>query len=124
MIRRTIVNVEQLDDRLCLSTTPSLTQALDIPGICHSTTVLAWARVDGTSPLNQQGNYFNGKFLRADDLTRESQRADAVFTTRSTGQGTTVADDVIVDGQIITAENYDGIATHGYIRIKKLNSGG
>jgi hypothetical protein len=35
-------------------------------------------------------------------------------------------DDVVVDGQIITGENYDsdGIATHGYIRIKKLNSGG
>ena len=35
-------------------------------------------------------------------------------------------DDVVVDGQIITGENYDsaGIATHGYIRIKKLSSGG
>lgn len=72
--------------------------------------------------------------------------------------GTTVQDDVIVDGRIITAENYDSasllprlaaaqapflndqaammdlaecdssvaenIATHGYIRVKKLNSGG
>lgn len=37
-----------------------------------------------------------------------------------------VTDDVAVDGRIITGENYDSasIATSGYIRIKKLNSGG
>ena len=45
--------------------------------ICHGTTVLAWARVDGVSP-----------------------------STDSTG-GTTVADDLITDGTIITAENVD-----------------
>ncbi len=37
-----------------------------------------------------------------------------------------VADDVWVDGRIITAENSDSAreGTHGYIRIKKLSSGG
>ncbi len=35
-------------------------------------------------------------------------------------------DDVVVDGRIITAENFDGSTTAigGYIRVKKLNSGG
>ena len=54
-----------------------------------------------------------------------------------------MSDDVVVDGRIITAENFDSsslavsdeltmadegegaaIASHGYIRVKKLNSGG
>jgi hypothetical protein len=37
----------------------------------------------------------------------------------------TVADDVMIDGRIITGENYDSatIASSGYIRVKKLNSG-
>lgn len=37
-----------------------------------------------------------------------------------------VTDDVVVDGRIITGENYDSVsvAASGYIRIKKLNSGG
>ncbi|QEL19601.1 hypothetical protein [Limnoglobus roseus] len=39
---------------------------------------------------------------------------------------TTIADDVVVDGRIITGENFDSaaVASSGYIRIKKLNSGG
>lgn len=39
---------------------------------------------------------------------------------------TTVADDVVVDGRIITGQDYDNatIASSGYIRVKKLNSGG
>lgn len=38
----------------------------------------------------------------------------------------TAADDVVVDGRIITGENFDSAPTaeSGYIRVKKLNSGG
>jgi putative intracellular protease/amidase len=50
--------------------------------ICHGVTVLAWARVDGVSPSTDSSS------------------------------GTTVADDVIVDGRIITAENYDAAASN------------
>jgi hypothetical protein len=121
MLRRNIVTVEQLDDRLCLSSNPVFTQALDLPAVNHGVSVLAWARVDGTSTLNQQSNFFNGRLLRADDL-RAEQATDQVFASRPTRS--TLADDVIVDGRIITAENYDGLAMHGYIKIKKLNSGG
>jgi hypothetical protein len=53
-------------------------------GVCHGVTVLAWARVDGVSPS----------------------------TDSSTGS-TTVADDVIVDGRIITAENHDTASSDG-----------
>jgi len=56
----------------------------DETAINHGVTVLAWARVDGVSPS----------------------------TDSSTG-GTTVADDVIVDGRIITAENYDAASSDG-----------
>lgn len=47
-------------------------------------------------------------------------------TVDDTADPTTVADDVVVDGRIITGENYDSaaIASSGYIRVKKLNSGG
>lgn len=38
--------------------------------------------------------------------------------------GGRVSDDVVVDGRIITGENFDTAASSGYIRIKKLNSGG
>jgi hypothetical protein len=62
--------------------------------IHHGTTVLAWARVDGVSSA----------------------------TDSSTG-GTTVADDVIVDGRIITAENYDRSASNDnewkYVNVRR-----
>lgn len=61
--------------------------------VCHGVTVLAWARVDGVSPS-----------------------ADG-------SGGTTVADDVIVDGRIITAENYDSAASNDnewkYVNVRR-----
>jgi putative intracellular protease/amidase len=56
-----------------------------VAAICHGVSVLAWARVDGVSSLGG----------------------------RSAANPTTVADDVIVDGKIITAENYDSASAVG-----------
>lgn len=119
---RASLQVEQLGARLCLSSSPMMTVELQPDAaLNHGVTVLAWARVDGVSPLqtqSQQGtNYFDGKFLSARDLTRE-QSASHTF------------DDVIVDGRIITVENYDSamledaIASSSYIGVKNLNCGG
>ncbi|MBX7106648.1 MAG: hypothetical protein K1X57_21415 [Gemmataceae bacterium] len=92
-----------------------------VAAICHGVTVLAWARVDGVSPLagrqvavphlegspNQfyagawrTGGYFTGQ--------RDQVQANGGITTTSSGaygQPGTTADDVIVDGRIITGEN-------------------
>jgi putative intracellular protease/amidase len=146
---RSQIAVESLDDRLCLSANQA---GLELPvdhrlaliaeapppqaGVCHGTTVLAWARVDGVSPLQQQQSDAAFQNLRGTN-TAESA---IVFVggwgssmyqyahndpASAVGRGT-AADDVIVDGRIITGEFYDAteIASHGYIKIKKLNSGG
>jgi putative intracellular protease/amidase len=144
---RSLLAVESLDDRLCLSANQA---GLELPvdhrlaliaeapppqaGVCHGTTVLAWARVDGVSPLQQQRTDAAFQTLRGTDPTQPgivfvggwgSSMYQYAHSDPAAGRST-VADDVIVDGRIITAENYDSaqIATHGYIRIKKLNSGG
>lgn len=119
--KRSVLSVEQLGERLCLSTSPVMTKEIQPETLNHGVTVLAWARVDGVSSsqtTSQQGpHHFDGKLLSARDLTREQSTSHTY-------------DDVIVDGRIITAENYDSamledaIASSGYIRVKKLNSGG
>jgi putative intracellular protease/amidase len=144
---RSLLAVESLDERLCLSANQAgvelpvdhrLALIAEAPppqaGICHGTTVLAWARVDGTSTLNQQRTDAAFQNLRGTDSTQPgivfvggwgSSKYQYAYNDPNTA-GSTVADDVIVDGRIITGENYDSaqIATHGYIKIKKLNSGG
>lgn len=137
--RRSQVHVEQLDDRLCLSTSPMVTLAPQVVEMSHGVTVLAWARVDGVSPLQQNAapaqagtHYFNGRLLTQRDFSSSASIAvaDEVFAAHQNEDrapsGGTTQDDVIVDGGIITGENYDSstITQHGYIRIKKLNSGG
>lgn len=91
-----------------------------IAAICHGVTVLAWARVDGVSPLRgrvvvgaaggmpgfRRGNF---DFRDAEYPARwqiESNGA-LMLTSGSIGHPMTSTDDVIVDGRIITAENYE-----------------
>lgn len=134
--RRCQVQLEQLDERLCLSSSPGLALSMPVQPLEHGVTVLAWARIDGTSPLQNSDTqsqsstkFFNGRLLTADDMNR-SATVDAAFAVNFTVNATLLTssptDDVIVDGQIITGENYDSVdlASNGYIRIKKLNSGG
>lgn len=100
-----------------------------VAAVCHAVTVLAWARVDGFSPLagkevavpttvgSPDQHYGNGDFAypyfagQRDQVLANGGIASP--TSGSRGDPTTVADDVIVDGRIITGENYDSAYTFG-----------
>jgi putative intracellular protease/amidase len=90
-----------------------------VAAICHGVSVLAWARVDGVSPIaGRVVTAFagGGPGFKLDGVIY----ADATVATRwniekndgsmplsaSSGDPLSVADDVIVDGKIITAENF------------------
>jgi putative intracellular protease/amidase len=95
-------------------------QGKPVAGICHGVTVLAWARVDGTSPLRGKkvtssttgspAMFYLGLWYADYELSVHEQIvANGGFTNPHSGQygnPTTAADDVIVDGRIITAEDY------------------
>ncbi|HYH63118.1 MAG TPA: DJ-1/PfpI family protein [Urbifossiella sp.] len=99
-----------------------------VAAICHGVTVLAWARVDGASPLAgkhvavphlegtpdqfyagdwRSGGYYNGQ---RDQVVANGGLATA-FSGAHGNPGT--ADDVIVDGRIITGENPESAALFG-----------
>jgi len=135
------LTVEQLDDRLCLSTVPmvpavppealvNLYQPKPEAALNHGVTVLAWARVDGVSPLNHSMGSDRASDYSAIAFVGGwgSSMYQYSFNDPSLDSTTPyrVQDDVVVDGRIITGENYDSadIAFQGYVKIKKLNSGG
>jgi putative intracellular protease/amidase len=92
-----------------------------VAGLCHGVTVLAWARVDGVSPLAGKqvavphlegtpdqfyaGAWRNGGYLNGQ---RDQVLANGGLPTAYSGAygaSPTSIDDVIVDGRIITGEN-------------------
>ncbi|MFG0254309.1 MAG: DJ-1/PfpI family protein [Rhodopirellula sp. JB053] len=86
-----------------------------IGALCHGVSVLAWARVDGksllhnrhvvASPRQSPSGTYNGR--RDQPLSRwnaETNRA-RVSPARSMGNPRTSADDVLVDGKIVTGED-------------------
>jgi putative intracellular protease/amidase len=91
-----------------------------LAGICHGTTVLAWARVDGVSPLAgrtvsawpggspalkfEERTYARGVIPVYWHVVRHGGN---VPTSASLGDPLTAADDVVVDGRIITGENWE-----------------
>lgn len=91
-----------------------------VTAICNGVSVLAWARVDGASPIDgatvaawsETLPSFDGGQYR---LTRQDIEANGAtqVASGSIGDPTTAADDVIVDGKIITAENYDSAYAFG-----------
>ena len=135
-IKRNQLTVEQLDDRLCLSTMQgapivppdalvSHAGRIQETALNHGVTVLAWARVDGVSPQSLP--------MASSGGTRDSSAivfvggwGSSMYQYAHNDPVSASQDDVVVDGRIITGENYDSsdIASHGYIRIKKLNTGG
>jgi len=105
-----------------------------VAGICHGVTVLAWARVDGVSPLKGKrvatpfvgspACYYRGQWYANFQLGQHAQivanggLANPVSGQR--GDPTTTADDVVVDGRIITAENYDSSAFFGWVIAREV----
>jgi putative intracellular protease/amidase len=88
--------------------------------VCHGVSVLAWARVDGVSPL--QGRTIvasaggvpafrerGGAFPAAEVPLRWQLEMNGatMLTSASVGNPHTASDDVVVDGRIITAENFE-----------------
>ncbi len=100
-----------------------------LAGICHGVTVLTWARVDGESPvsghhvvvpwLGSPAGSYNGQAFWNGQLLQNVQATANGATTPAysgaIGDPTTAADDVWVDGRIITAENYDSAAMFGRV---------
>lgn len=98
-----------------------------VAGICHGVTVLAWARVDGVSPiagkavsvpwLGSPGALYDGQWYGYFQLTQYQQVVDNGATANTFsgqyGNTSTTADDVVVDGRIITAEDYDSALEFG-----------
>ncbi len=96
-----------------------------VTAICHGVTDLAWARVDGVSPIaghtvaayageSPPWRENTGQYPNTTRWHVESNGATMVAS-RSIGDPTTAADDVIVDGHIITAENYDSARQFGRV---------
>lgn len=104
-------------------------QGKHVAAICHGVTVLAWARVDGVSPisgkqvavpwLGSPAGTYNGQTYWAGQLLQSVQvianGATPQARSGAIGDPNTAADDVIVDGRIITAENYDSASLFGQI---------
>ncbi|MEW4561086.1 DJ-1/PfpI family protein [Bremerella sp. JC770] len=92
-----------------------------VAAICHGVSVLAYARVDGSSLLEGKTvSAWAGSAPSSDQpiySTRQNIELNGgtMVASGSVGDPTTVADDVIVDGNIITAENYDSAAMFGQV---------
>ena len=94
-----------------------------VAAICHGVTVLAWARVDGVSPLKERvvvgsaggvPGFLSGgiEYPNAEVPARwQIETNDAtMLTAGSIGNPLSATDDVVVDGRIITAEDYRSAA--------------
>jgi putative intracellular protease/amidase len=94
-----------------------------VAAISHGVSVLAWARVEGVSPL--KGRVIVGPaggtpafqlggivYPDAEQPMRWQTEFNGaiMLTSGSIGNPLSTADDVVVDGKIITAENYDSAA--------------
>ena len=97
-----------------------LSQNKYVGGICLGVSDLAWARVNGVSPIRGRQvttAAFSSPTNNVGQLTyrwhMEQNGAAAVFDGGSYGNTSTYTDDVIVDGRIITAGNYDSAQLFG-----------
>lgn len=107
-----------------------------VAAVCHGVTVLAWARVDGVSPLagrqvsvpltvSAPVQYYAGQWRtdgywwgQYDQATDNGAIANTV--SGQYGNPNTAADDVVVDGRIITAENFDSAAYFGAVIAQRV----
>ncbi|MCA8987851.1 MAG: DJ-1/PfpI family protein [Planctomycetaceae bacterium] len=102
-----------------------------VGALCHGVSVLAWARVDGKSILNGRravgsprqspGGRYPG--LNSVPLSRWNAEVNGAILTpiRSIGDPRTSADDVLVDGKIITGEDDNSALLFGQTLARLLN---
>jgi putative intracellular protease/amidase len=101
-----------------------------VGALCHGVSVLAWARVDGKSVLNGKravgsprespSGVYNGQ--RGQPLSRWNAEVNGarLSPARSIGNPNTSADDVVVDGKVITGEDDNSSAVFGATLAKLL----
>lgn len=85
-----------------------------VMGICHGASVLAWARINGSSPLAGRRATGGPHLPHVLGQTAPWQTRDYIVgnggihvPSRSVGNPSTSADDLVIDGRFITAEDYD-----------------
>jgi putative intracellular protease/amidase/inorganic pyrophosphatase len=100
-----------------------------VTALCHGVSVLAWARVNGQSLLQGRNvSTYDGASppsnISAAQLSRWHAQVNGatVFTGGVIGNTGTRADDVIVDGRIITGENFDSARQFGITLANQLRS--
>ncbi len=96
-----------------------------VTAICHAVNVLAYARVEGDPFLegvtvsgyagNAPDEIIDGGYIQNTSRHHLESNGAIMVESGSVGDPTTVADDVIVEGKIITAENYDTAAYFGQV---------
>ena len=98
-----------------------------VTAICNGVTVLAWARVEGESPIaGLQVSSWAANLPSANggqtQVTREHIEANGAiqFPSGAIGDPTTAVDDVFIDGNIITAENYDSAYAFGNVVAEQI----
>ncbi len=110
-----------------------LAQDKKVAAICHGVSVLAWARVDGVSPLagrtvsayagtspsfSLQGNTFTNPLTR----WHIEANASTMVADGSIGDPSRVEDDVYVDGNLVTAQDYRAGAFMGEVLAHEIRN--
>lgn len=111
-----------------------------VTAICHATTVLAYARVNGVSPVAGKlvatpqggatgnggpGVFVNGQNYNYFELAQRTMmewNGATVSASMAVGNPATSADDVIVDGRIITAQDNFSAREFGRVIGQRLNA--
>lgn len=86
-----------------------------VAALCNGTSVLAWARVNGTSPLKGKlvcaptreaaSGIYNGRRLQPSCRWHAENNGARMSPPGAIGQPNTAADDVAIDGKILTGED-------------------
>lgn len=98
-----------------------------VTAICHGVSVLAWARVNGKSPIagRSVAGYHGAAPASSIAAATTSewhvqQNGATMFGSGTLGNPGTVADDVYIDRKTITAENYDTATRFGQVLAQRL----
>ena len=83
--------------------------------LCNAVSVLAWARIDGQSPLKGKrvcaptrqaaAGIYNGQQAQPSCRWHPEQNGAVLVPAGSIGRPNTAEDDVVVDGKIVTGED-------------------